>query len=95
MYRLDMYPGTSLLRTLYMNKPLLYSGCFCSLISLISFNCRIYFPNVCSIVSSASMSQSTDISFTCNGRSLIKRLKRIGSKTEPCGTPYFTDSLEE
>ena len=54
--------------------------------------CRILFPDVCSDVSSASMSQSTDISFTCSGRSLIKRLKRIGPKTEPCGTPYFTDS---
>ena len=32
MYRLDMYPGASLLRTLYMNKPLLYSSCFCRLI---------------------------------------------------------------
>ena len=57
--------------------------------------CIISFPDVCSVVSSASMSQSTDIPFTCNGRSLIKRLKRIGPKTEPCGTPYFTDSLEE
>ena len=28
MYRLDMYPGASLLRTLYMNKPLLHSSCF-------------------------------------------------------------------
>ena len=52
--------------------------------------CIISFPDVCSVVSSASMSQSTDVSFTCNGRSLIKMLKRIGSKTEPCGTPYFT-----
>ena len=33
-----MYPGASLLRTLDMNKPLLYSGCFCRLIILISFN---------------------------------------------------------
>ena len=57
--------------------------------------CRISFPDVCSVVSSAGMSQSTDISFTCNGRSLIKRLKRTGPKTKPCGTPYFTDSLEE
>ena len=57
--------------------------------------CIISFPDVCSVVSSASMSQSTDISFMCNGRSLIKRLKRIGPKTEPCGTPYFTDYLEE
>ena len=32
----DMYTGASLLRTLYMNKPLLYSGCFCRLIILIS-----------------------------------------------------------
>ena len=38
MYRLDMYPGASLLRSLYMNKPLLYSSCFCRLIILISFN---------------------------------------------------------
>ena len=57
--------------------------------------CIISFPDVWSVVSSVSMSQSTDISFTCNGRPLIKRLKRIGPKTEPCGTPYFTDSLEE
>ena len=40
MYRLDMYSGASLLRTLYMNKPLLYSICFCRLIILISFNFR-------------------------------------------------------
>ena len=33
-----MYSGASLLRTLYMNKPLLYSSCFCRLIILISFN---------------------------------------------------------
>ena len=38
MYRLDTYTGASLLRTLYMNKPLLYSSCFCRLIILISFN---------------------------------------------------------
>ena len=38
------------------------------------------------------MSQSTYIFFTCNG---IKRLKRIGPKTEPCGTPNFTESSEE
>ena len=42
--------------------------------------CRISFPEVCSVVSSASMSQSTHIFFMCNGRSLIKRLKRIGPK---------------
>ena len=33
-----MYSGASLLRTLYTNKPLLYSSCFCRLIILISFN---------------------------------------------------------
>ena len=33
-----MYSGASLPRTLYMTKPLLYSGCFCRLIILISFN---------------------------------------------------------
>ena len=38
MYMLDMYLGASLLRSLYMNKPLLYSSCFCRLIILISFN---------------------------------------------------------
>ena len=42
--------------------------------------CRISFPEVCSVVSSASMSQSAHIFFMCNGRSLIKRLKRIGPK---------------
>ena len=30
---LDMYSGASLLRTLYMNKPMLYSSCFCKLIN--------------------------------------------------------------
>ena len=40
MYRLDVYSGPSLLRTLCMNRPLLYSicCCFCRLIILISFN---------------------------------------------------------
>ena len=38
MYRLDMYSGASLLRTLYMNKPVLYSSYFCRLIILMSFN---------------------------------------------------------
>ena len=38
MYRLDMYSGASLLRTLCMNKPLLYSSWFCMLIILVSFN---------------------------------------------------------
>ena len=33
-----MYSGASLLRSLYMNKPLLYSSCFRRLIILISFN---------------------------------------------------------
>ena len=33
-----MYPGASLLRSLYMKKPFLYSSCFCRLIILISFN---------------------------------------------------------
>ena len=62
-----------------------WSKLFCILLLI----CIISFPDVCSVVSSANMSQSTDISFTCNGRSLIRRLKRIGPKTEPCGTPYF------
>ena len=47
VYRLDMYSGASLLRSLYMNKPLLYSGCFCRLIILISFN----FQSVVRVVS--------------------------------------------
>ena len=33
-----IYYGVSLLRTLYMNRPLLYSWCLCRLIILISFN---------------------------------------------------------
>ena len=57
--------------------------------------CITSFPDVCSVVSSASMSQPTAMSFKCNGRSLIKRLKRRGPKTEPCGIPYFIVSLEE
>ena len=46
-----------------------WSKLFCILI------CRISFPDVCSVVSSASMSQSTDIFFVCNGRSFIKTKK--------------------
>ena len=34
VYRLDMYPEASFFMTLYMNKPLLYSSCFCRLILL-------------------------------------------------------------
>ena len=37
VYRLDMYSGASLLRTLYVNNAFLYSDCFCRLI-LSSFN---------------------------------------------------------
>ena len=33
-----MYSGALLLKTLYMNKPMLYSVCFCWFIILISFN---------------------------------------------------------
>ena len=86
----------SLLFALEGTYPLISPG-FASIIDvhILLLICRISFPDVCSVVSSASMSQSTDILFTCNGRSLIKRLKRIGPKTEPCGRPYFTDSLEE
>ena len=50
---------------------------------------------MCVVLSSASMPQSTDIFFTCNGRSLIKRLKEIGPNTESCDTPSFTGSLVE
>ena len=57
--------------------------------------CIISFPDVCSVVSSASMLPSTHISCMCNGKLLIKRLNSIGPKTEPCGTQYFTDSLEK
>ena len=35
---LDMYSRALLLRTLYINKPLLYSSCFSRLIILIPFN---------------------------------------------------------
>ena len=35
---LDMCSGASLLRTLYINKPLLYYSCLSRLIILISFN---------------------------------------------------------
>ena len=39
--------------------------------------CKKYLPDVCSVVSSASTLQSTDIVCTCNGRTSIQRLKRI------------------
>ena len=38
VYRLDIQSGASLLRILYMNKPLLYTSCLCRLIILISVN---------------------------------------------------------
>ena len=38
VYRLDIYSGASLLKTLYMNRPLLYSSCFCRFIILMFFN---------------------------------------------------------
>ena len=57
--------------------------------------CIISFPDVWSVVSSANMSQATEIFVTCNGRSLIKILNRIGPRTDPCGTPNFTEPSEE
>ena len=47
---LDMYSGASLLRTLYINKPLLYYNCLSRLIILISFN----FWSVVTVVSGKS-----------------------------------------
>ena len=64
---------------------------FCVLL-LISW---ISFQAVCSLMSYANMSQSTDIFFTCYRGSLIKTLKRIDPKTEPCGTPNFTESSQK
>ena len=54
--------------------------------------CRIYLPDLCSVVICQKM---TDIFCTFNKRSLIKRLKRIGPKTKPCGTPNFAESSGE
>ena len=45
-------------------------------------------------MSSANMSQATEIFVTCNGRSLIKILNRIGPRTDPCGIPNFTEPSE-
>ena len=45
--------------------------------------CIISFPDVWSVVSSANMSQATEIFVTCNGRSLIKILNRMGPRTDP------------
>ena len=53
------------------------------------------FPDLCSVVWSATMWQSTDTFFTCNGMSLIKTKKRVGPKTKRCVTPNFTESSEE
>ena len=46
-------------------------------------------------MSSANMSQATEIFVTCNGKSLIKILNRMGPRTDPCGTPNFTEPSEE
>ena len=47
------------------------------------------------VVSSANMSQATKMFVTCNGRSLIKILNRIGARTDPCGNPNFTEPSKE
>ena len=51
----------------------------------VCFTC-ISFPDVWSVVSSANMSEATDIFVTCNGRSLVEILNRIGPRTDPCST---------
>ena len=50
-----MYSGASLLRSLYMNKPLLYSDCFCRLIILISFNFWSVVRVVCGRINFAAL----------------------------------------
>ena len=53
------------------------------------------FPDVWSVVSSANMSEATDIFVTCNGRSLVEMLNRIDPRTDPCSTTNFTKPSEE
>ena len=57
--------------------------------------CIISSPDVLSAVSTACMSQATEIFVTCNGMSLIKMLNRIGPSTDLCGTSNFTEPSEE
>ena len=57
--------------------------------------CLISFPGVWSVVSSAKMSQATEIFVTCNGRSLMKILNRIDPRTDPWGTPNLTEPSED
>ena len=57
--------------------------------------CITSFPDVWSVVSSANMSQATEIFVICNARSLIKILNRICPRTEPCYTRNFTEPSEE
>ena len=46
-------------------------------------------------MSSANMSQATDIFVTCYSRSLIEILNRIGPRTDPCSITNFTEPSEE
>ena len=55
----------------------------------------ISFPDVWSVVSTSNMSQAIEMFGTCSGRSLIKMLNRIGPRTDPSGTPNFTEPSEE
>ena len=63
--------------------------------SQVCSTCIISSPDVWSVVSSASMSQATEIFVTCNGMSLVKMLNRIGPRTDPCDTSNFTEPSEE
>ena len=55
--------------------------------SKLSYNecstCKMFFPDVWTVVLSANMSQATEILLMCNGRALIKILKTMGPKTDP------------
>ena len=42
-----------------------------------------------------SSAKSRTLDLTCSGRSFIKARKRMGTSTEPCGTPEETDIVLE
>ena len=67
----------------------------CSKLSCKVCSTCISFPDGWSVVSSANMAQATEMFVTCNGRSLIKILNRIGPRTDPRGTTNFTEPSED
>ena len=59
--------------------------------------CRVW-PSVVELIArymSVSSAKSLTLDLTCSGRSLMYAIKRIGPRTEPCGTPEETGTSSE